>query len=192
MNEQAQWWTGEAGEQYHARNRVRWEERIPFWNRITAKTQPRSVYEVGCGPGWNLTCLRHFRREVYGCDVNPIAVKQARAAGLDVYQGEALEALSHHGMQPTFDLVFTVGCLIHIPPQTLPAVMQAIVATSAQFVLAVEYEGDEMIEYRGELDRLWKRDYGEMYEAMGLRRVDQGDIDRRDGFDDCRWWLLSK
>lgn len=192
MTEQSKWWMGEAGRQYHARNRVRWEERIPFWNRITFKVQPRSVYEVGCGPGWNLTCLRHFRREVYGCDVNPIAVAQARAAGLDVFQGDALEALANF-QQPTFDLVFTCGVLIHIPPQTLPAVMGSIVRASAHFVLAVEYEGDEtMVEYRGERDRLWRRHYGKLYEDMGLKLVESGQVGPKDGFDNCSWALLSK
>ena len=192
MNEQAIAWSREFGDSYHARNRVQWEDRIRFWNRIMVKTRARSIYEVGCGPGWNLTCLRHFRRQAIGCDVNPIAVKQARAAGLDVYQGDALEALTVHGMQPTFDLMMTVGCLIHIPPQTLPAVMQAIVATSAQYVLAVEYEGDEMIEYRGEQDRLWKRDYGAMYRDLGLRLVDTGPVGPMDGFDHCTWWLMER
>lgn len=197
MNEQAQWWMGEAGNAYTARNRVPWMDRRGFWNRMLVKTRARSVYEVGCNAGWNMSALRAvgdgMLPTVYGCDINPIAVKQARAAGLDVYQGDALEALSHHGMQPTFDLVMTVGCLIHIPPQTLPAVMQAIVATSAQYVLAVEYEGDgESIEYRGEYDRLWKRDYGALYHDLGMRLVDTGPVGPMDGFDHCTWWLLSK
>ena len=129
---------------------------------------------------------------VYGCDVNPIAVAQARAAGLDVFQGDALEALSSFP-NPTFDLVFTAGVLIHIPPQTLPLVMQAIINASAQYVLAVEYEGDEtMVEYRGESDRLWRRHYGRLYQDMGLKLVDSGQVGPSDGFDNCTWWLLTK
>lgn len=192
MTEQSKWWAGPAGEAYTARNRVAWEKRIPFWTRITNRTQPRSVYEVGCNAGWNLSCLRHFRRQGYGCDVNPVAVGQARAAGLDVYQGDALEALANFP-HPTFDLVFTCGVLIHIPPETLPLVMQSIVRVSAQYVLAIEYEGDEaMVEYRGERDRLWRRHYGALYQDMGLRLVDSGQVGPADGFDNCTWWLLEK
>jgi hypothetical protein len=46
-----------------------------------------------------------------------------------------------------------------------------------------------MIEYRGEKDRLWKRPYGKLYEAMGLTLVKAGPAE---GFDRCDFWLLSK
>lgn len=192
--EQSQWWAGPAGEAYTARNRVRYWERYEFWERIAETTRARSIYEVGTNAGWNLTAINDQCDGValYGCDVNPIAVGQARAAGLDVFQGDALEALSNFP-NPTFDLVFTCGVLIHIPPATLPLVMQAIVNASAQYVLAVEYEGDEtMVEYRGEAERLWRRHYGALYEDMGLKLVDSGQVGPKDGFDNCTWWLLSK
>jgi hypothetical protein len=140
-----------------------------------------------------MSCIKAFGdTTVYGCDVNPIAVGQARAAGLDVFQGDAITALANFP-HPTFDLVFTAGVLIHIPPQTLPIVMHSIVNASAQYVLAVEYEGDEtMVEYRGESDRLWRRHYGSLYEGMGLKLVDSGQVGPADGFDNCTWWLLQK
>lgn len=196
MTEQSQWWAGPAGEAYTARNRVEWLRRWDFWYAIIRRTRARSVYEVGTNAGWNLSAIRHVSTRmlstVYGCDINPIAVGQARAAGLDVYQGDALEALANF-QQPTFDLVFTCGVLIHIPPQTLPAVMGSIVRASAHFVLAVEYEGDEtMVEYRGERDRLWRRHYGKLYEDMGLKLVESGQVGPKDGFDNCTWWLLEK
>lgn len=197
MNEQAKWWAGPPGEAYTARNRVRWDGRVGFWHRIMGATDARSVYEVGCNAGWNLTAIDYTSAKppaVYGCDVNPVAVSQARAAGLDVFQGDALEALATFGARPTFDLVFTCGVLIHIPPETLPALMRMIVQTSAQYVLAVEYEAEAetMIRYRDEEERLWKRPYGALYEGMGLRMVDSGAVGKSDGFDDCAYWLLEK
>lgn len=194
MIEQSKWWAGPAGIAYTARNRVKYWDRFAFWSMICGTTRARSIYEVGTNAGWNLTAIMDMWNgvKVYGCDVNPIAVAQARAAGLDVFQGDAIEALSSFGV-PTFDLVFTAGVLIHIPPQTLPLVMQAIVNASAQYVLAVEYEGDEtMVEYRGESDRLWRRHYGRLYQDMGLKLVDSGQVGPSDGFDNCTWWLLTK
>jgi pseudaminic acid biosynthesis-associated methylase len=194
MNEQAKWWAGQAGEAYTARNRVDWMARRGFWIDIIDMTGTRSAYEVGTNAGWNLSAIQNQQKPVavYGCDVNPIAVGQARAAGLDVFQGDAITALANFP-QPTFDLVFTAGVLIHIPPQTLPIVMHSIVNASAQYVLAVEYEGDEtMVEYRGESDRLWRRHYGSLYEGMGLKLVDSGQVGPADGFDNCTWWLLQK
>lgn len=194
MTEQSKWWAGPAGEAYTARNRVKWRKRMQFWRFMVSATGARSVYEIGTNAGWNLSAMATVYPNVtrYGCDVNPIAVAQARAAGLDVFQGDALEALSNF-THPTFDLVFTCGVLIHIPPQTLPIVMGCIVRASAQYVLAVEYEGDEtMVEYRGERDRLWRRHYGKLYEDMGLKLVESGQVGPKDGFDHCTWWLLEK
>lgn len=198
MNEQAKWWAGQAGREYHSRNRVDWTARLPFWDRIVRRTRARSVYEVGCGPAWNLWCCRRYWQgpQIYGCDVNRTAVEQARAAGIDVFHGDALSALETFQYTPTFDLVFTCGVLIHIPPEQLHALMFSIASTSAQYVLAVEYgaESDECIEilYRGERDRLWKRDYGKLYQDLGLTLIEQGEVGPADGFDNCTWWLLTK
>lgn len=192
MTEQAKWWAGTPGHEYTARNRVEWRLRMFFWRDILTTTSARSVYEVGTNAGWNLSALVGTDVARYGCDINPTAVGQARAAGLDVFQGDALEALANFP-NPTFDIVFTCGVLIHIPPSTLPLVMQAIVNASAQYVLAIEYEGDEtMVEYRGEADRLWRRHYGRLYQDMGLKLLDSGQVGPSDGFDNCTWWLLSK
>lgn len=186
MNAQESWWAGEAGNAYTARNRVDWRARIPFWRRVIDETGARSVYEVGCNAGWNLSAIRRVYPdvEVSGHDVNQEAGIQARNAGLHSVSHAPYEVCG-------FDLVFTAGMLIHVSPEHLAKQMQWIVDASAQYVLAIEYgsEVEEPVYYRGHEDRLWKRPYGFLYQSMGLRLVWER---KAVGFDNCNAWLLEK
>lgn len=187
-------WKNDFGDAYHSRNRVRWRDRIPFFETIAKLTQARSAFEVGCGPGWNLSALHAVGlRRVAGCDVNKNALDEAQQVGLGVYDMAAKDCATKYG-NAVYDLVFTAGCLIHILPNELPATMAAIVRTSRRHVLAIEYAALEEteVEYRGQMGALWKRPYGQLYEAMGLKCTESGFLGRDRGFDDCHYWLLEK
>lgn len=191
MNEQEAWWAGEAGNAYTARNRVDWRARIPFWHDIMKFTGARSVYEVGCGAGWNLNAIEEaspHKVKLSGCEINSAAARQARyASPAHIYEGSAERGQPYGAIE----LVFTAGVLIHVAPERLDSLMRLIVDTSARYVLAIEYaaEAEEMIEYRGEKDRLWKRNYGALYEVMGLKILHEGEAV---GFDRCQYWLMEK
>lgn len=186
---QEQFWSGEFGDAYTARNRVDWRARIPFWHDMLKFTGARSVFEVGCGAGWNLSAIRETKLhhvELHGCEINDTAAHQAWTAGLwEIRLGACTLPL-----QGT-ELVFTAGLLIHVAPENLPALMKEIVAASTRWVIAVEYASDseEMVEYRGHKDRLWKRPYGALYEALGMKILHTGDAV---GFDRCTYWLMEK
>ncbi len=193
VSETTEWWAGKAGEDYHARNRVNWKQRLPFWARIMAETNARSVLEVGCGPGWNLTACRAANHQVhtYGIEINPIASRQARLAGHKVM----IERIHHPAHEvASYDLVMSIGCLIHVPPEEIEKTMRCMIAVSAQYVLSVEYEADqdEMVPYRGEADRLWRRPYGARFRTMGLKPIASGLLEPAQGFDNCQWHLLEK
>ncbi len=193
MSKPAEQWAGQFGAAYTARNRVDWQLRIEFWRGIIEQTGVRSVFEVGTNAGWNLSAIRKADPDVtlHGAEVNSVACRQAHHAGFpNVVHDRALEVLQH--FENTFDLVFTAGVLIHVPPAELEATMGAIVKASADYVLAVEYASDreEEVEYRGQAGMLWRRPYGALYQAMGLTLVDE--FSAGDGFDRCRAWLLTK
>lgn len=185
-------WGGEFGDAYTDRNRVDWKERLPFWNEIIGQTRPRSVLEVGCNAGWNLRAIRGLdhRIDLRGVDLNEKALSEAADAGLEVFPAGASEVgrIWPNG----YDLVFTVGVLIHIAPSDLERCMRSIAAASRNYVLAVEYEADDEqeIEYRSERGLLWKRPFGKLYEAMDLKRVRKWPAG--DGFDNCTAWLMEK
>ena len=189
MNEQEQFWQGEFGNAYTARNSVDWWARVPFWARMMGMYRPRSVAEFGCNAGWNLMAIRAtgFGVEMDGVDINPEAVKRAQAAGLPVFLGTDLGGLEA-------EMVFTAGVLIHIAPENLAATMQMLANHSSRYLVAIEYESDreQEVEYRGHKHRLWKRPFGKLYiEAVpGLRMIDKWDS--ADGFDRCAAWVLEK
>lgn len=189
MSETTDFWSGDFGDQYVKRNRFDWRKRYPFWGKIIDKTGARSVHEVGCNVGYNLTAIRYVDDiiKVRGEDVNDTALHIAESAGLHVHPA---------GLQftATMELVFTSGVLIHIAPQDLKAFMQRIVEISCDYVLAIEYEAEqeEEVIYRGHAGKLWKRPYGRLYEELGLALVETGILGENDGFDKCRYWLLRK
>lgn len=194
MSEEASFWAGEFGRIYTARNRVDWRARIPFWQEVINLTGARSVFEAGCNAGWNLTAIRRAQPDVqlHGCEINQAAHAQAQLAGLaGLHRNDAISALRCYsgGM---FDLVFTAGVLIHIGPQELGRTMLAIKEASARYVLAVEYaaDQDEEVEYRGHAAKLWRRPFGKMYAALGLKIVHEWV--NVPGFDQCNAWLLEK
>jgi hypothetical protein len=95
-----------------------------------------------------------------------------------------------------FDLVFTIGVLIHQPETTLPIVMAEIVRCSRRYVLCGEYYAEQTIEvpYRGATKALFKRDYGRIYRELfpELRLLKQGFLSRNEGWDDVTYWVFEK
>lgn len=186
-----QFWKEEFGAEYHCRNRVDWRARVPFWSDVINRTGARSVFELGCGPGWNLSAIKRAYPDVmvYGADVNEIALAQAEMAGLEIAHAE--EFYKEHESR-VFDLTMTVGMLIHVAPEDLERTMAGIVRLSAQYVLAVEYESEqeEEVEYRGHTGKLWRRPFGKLYQDMGLRLIDQWDAGP--AFDRCTATLLER
>lgn len=102
-------------------------------------------------------------------------------------------------LEDSFDLVFTMGVLIHINPDQLLAHMAKMHQYSKRYVLMGEYfnRTPVSIEYRGEQDKLFKRDFGKLYlENFDVKIVDYGflwgHLYDKAGFDDITWWLFEK
>ena len=182
MSDQEKQWSADFGNAYTARNRVDWRARIPFWKAVIDKIGARSVSEIGCNAGWNLSAIMRACPDVqtYGVEINACAALQARAAGLKI--------LDHY---PTAELVFTAGVLIHQNKDGCKTMMDQIIDASYRYVLAIEYEAatEEEVIYRGMAGMLWRRPYGKMYEEMGLRVVQKW---AAAGFDNCTAWLFEK
>lgn len=182
-------WRGEFGDEYTQRNQVDWQQRIPFWERIMRFTGARSVFEVGCNAGWNLSAIKSVApyARAAGSDINPRALEQASAAGLEVY-----ECLDFTRVEGKFDLVFTAGVLIHVEPENVREIMRAIVDKSFRHVFAIEYGAsfEEAIPYRGHDDKCWKRPYDVLYKDLGVKQV-WYEVEAR-GFDRCKAWGFEK
>lgn len=156
------------------------------------RTMVGRILEVGCNRGHNLRALRHLGYDARGVEPQSYARRIAQRQALDVRAGSAY-TIPYPA--ESFDLVFTCGVLIHVPPDRLQEAMRNLAAASGRYILAVEYEtaGDtEEVVYRGLGAMLWKRDYGAQYLASvpGLEFVATGEAPA--GFERASYWLFEK
>lgn len=190
-------WEGDFGDAYVQRNRAAGDNRALFWNNILSEFPARRVLEVGCNLGGNLRWIAEKipAKDVYGIDVNLKALDQLRASlsGVNANWAAARELPFRDRW---FDLVFTMGVLIHQPESTLPLVMAEIVRCSRRYVLCGEYFADSTTEvpYREQTGALFKRDYGRLYQELfpELKLLKKGFMGRDQGWDDVTYWMFEK
>jgi pseudaminic acid biosynthesis-associated methylase len=190
-------WGEDFGDAYVERNRNAGETRAPFWQTILTEFPVQRVLEVGCNVGANLRWIaaRVPAQNIYGIDINLKSLDELhrRLPEVNGLWGPARELPFRDRW---FDLVFTMGVLIHQPESTLPLVMAEIVRCSRCYVLCGEYYAEQTTEvsYRGQAGALFKRDYGRIYQELFpkllLRR--QGFLGRDQGWDDVTYWLFEK
>lgn len=190
-------WAGDFGKEYHQRQTVTDEANQALMTRIIERTTGvKSVAELGAGAGLNLRALNAFYPDMQLCgvEINAQACQEIlKVPGATAVQCSVLE------WRPTiqFDLTFTKGLLIHIPPDDLPAAYATLVNSSKRYVAICEYFNPSPIDiqYRGYAGRLWKRDFAkEIMDAHGLRLVDYGFVYKNgpNAQDNITWFLMEK
>jgi pseudaminic acid biosynthesis-associated methylase len=191
-------WSGDFGNDYVERNLRAYDERGPFWTSMLQNVQPQSVLEVGSNVGGNLQWVaEHVAPEqIVGVDVNKRALEELeeRLPGVRGVWGSARELPFP---DRSFDLVFTMGVLIHQPEESLPEVMDEMVRVSSRYVLCGEYydSGTTEVPYRGYRNALFRRDYGGLFASRfegSLALALQGFLGTEDGFDNVTWWLFER
>ncbi len=201
--EQEKFWAGDFGDKYIERNRVGIPSNLALFSRVLARTDGlQSCFEFGTNIGLNLDSLALLKPELKlgGIEINEQAAKEARSKGHDVIAGSAIEVSvleSARGKGP-FDLTFTKGVLIHIAPEALDAIYEALFSLSGRYVMVCEYYNPSPVEvsYRGHQERLFKRDFaGDLMERYPLKLLDYGFQYRRDPnfpADDMTYFLMEK
>lgn len=209
MSETLKQWTGEFGNDYTDRQKDSVVARAELFDcRVGIGDLPKdgvyncagfsiidSILEVGANTGQNLealTTLGFHPDELTGLEPNAGADAALIQDGFNVLGNTATDIECD---DETFDLVFTCGLLIHIPPDELDKAMKEIVRVSSRYVLAMEYFSAEprMIPYRGKDDMLWARDFGSLYLDMGLEHMDHGFAwEPATTLDNINWWLFEK
>jgi pseudaminic acid biosynthesis-associated methylase len=190
-------WSGDFGDQYVDRNIDAAKVRGPFWNHILDTVSVARALEVGCNVGANLYWLAQRLPEdgVYGIDINRKALAHLRSVipSVNALYSPARTLPFRDGF---FDLTFTMGVLIHQPPETLPLVMNELVRCSRRYVLCGEYASSEPTEvaYRGQTGALFKRDFGAYYQQLfpELKQIATGFLGKDQGWDDVTYWLFEK
>jgi len=197
--EQTLFWEGDFGNDYTDRNRVNAGDRVKFFSNILALAPDiKSVCELGANKGHNLEALQMVKSqlELTGVELNRKACSEM--AGKSRINA-VCETIQNFLPTEKFDLVFTCGVLIHLPPTDLPEVYRKMFELSQKYILINEYFNPVPVEiaYRGHSERLFKRDFaGEFVDAVEkkVRLVDYGFLWQRvePAWDNTTWWLLQK
>ena len=195
-SEQLKAWDGEFGGDYHGRNHLAGiPQRTRLWSEILGYIEPNSILEVGAGTGNNLMALSHITRAaLFAVEPNEDA-----CAGISPWVGMLPNSTAQDIKMDgdAFELVFTSGVLIHIPPDELDAALDEIYRVSSRYIACIEYFSDEpeTKEYRGRDNLLFKRDFG----AYWLERFPDLEVVRTGfawrtttGLDNLTWHLFSK
>jgi pseudaminic acid biosynthesis-associated methylase len=198
---QEELWAGEFGDDYIIRNRdgALLENNRALFDKVLSRTQGvTSAIEFGANIGNNLRVLRELipEGELHSVEINATAAAEIQAWG-----GATVEVASLLDFEPSrqWDLSFTKGVLIHLPPEALPDIYDKLVAASSRYVMVCEYYNPSPVEvpYRGHEQALFKRDFaGEILDTHPeLRLVDYGFTYHRDPvhpLDDSTWFLMEK
>jgi spore coat polysaccharide biosynthesis protein SpsF len=200
--EQEAFWAGEFGDEYVGRNvgaGLVASNVALFGEALRRARGLGSCIEFGANIGLNLIALKTLfpSMEQHAIEINCAAVwRLAQVVPREnVFQTSILDFTPSR----EWDLVLIKGVLIHIDPDSLPAVYDKLYAASGRYVMVCEYYNPApvMVPYRGHGNRLFKRDFaGEMLDRFSsLQLVDYGFSYRRDpNFpqDDTTWFLLEK
>jgi pseudaminic acid biosynthesis-associated methylase len=190
-------WAGDFGDAYVERNRGAGDARAQFWHARLDKYPARRVLEVGCNLGGNLRWIAEKvpPQHVYGVDINLKALSLLHEQ-LPLVNGLYGPARELPFRDRWFDLVFTMGVLIHQPDSTLLLVMAEIVRVARRYILCGEYFAEQRTEvpYRGQPGALIKRDFGALYLDLfpELKLLEQSFLGRDQGWDDVTCWVFEK
>ena len=198
---QEQLWAGEFGNDYIVRNRdgALLDSNRALFDKVLSHTQGvTSAIEFGANIGNNLRALREL---IPAVELHSVEINATAAAEIQTWGGATVEVASLLDFVPSrqWDLSFTKGVLIHLPPQALPDIYDKLVASSSRYVMVCEYYNPTPVEvaYRGHEHALFKRDFaGEIMDAHPeLRLMDYGFTYHRDSkhpLDDSTWFLMEK
>ena len=100
------------------------QERTAFLGRLRDEGCTRLV-EIGAGPGQDAAAFREAGLDVVATDLSPEMVARCRAKGLDARVCGFLD-LGAAFPAESFDAVYALNCLLHVPNADLPAVLETV------------------------------------------------------------------
>ncbi len=201
--EQEAFWAGQFGEDYIARNNSKQllAGNLCLFAEIFNRTNTiETILELGANIGMNIMAINNLlpQSRTSAVEINAKAHEQLK----NVCTGEAhlLSILDiETNLKEQYDFVFTKGVLIHIDPAALKKVYESMYKLSKKYICVAEYYNTTptAIDYRGEKDKLFKRDFaGELLNTYSdLELVDYGfkyHKDTHSSQDDITWFLLRK
>jgi pseudaminic acid biosynthesis-associated methylase len=200
LTDQEKFWQGEFGSEYTERNSDKTKIADTLQTlAVEIKSIQRpitNVLELGANRGLNIVALKQLlpTAQFTAVEINEDAAEILRQTGASVHTQSLLDFKS----QVAYELVLIRGVLIHLNPSMLNLAYKVIAESSSRYVLISEYYNPVpvSIEYRGEKDRLFKRDFaGEfMAEHKEFKLRDYGFHYRNGPYygDDQTWFLMER
>lgn len=200
-NDQEIFWSEQYAEDYIKKN-AEFDAvlSVQAWKKMLASTSGiTSLLECGCNIGRNIDSLDRLlpsaSKSIIEISKPAFDFVSNRHALAQKFNGSILES----SLEGSFDLVYTMGVLIHINPDELLANLQKAYDYSSKYLLFGEYFNRMpiMLDYQGQKNRLFKRDFGKLViENFSLKLLDYGflwgHIYDSAGFDDVTWWIFEK
>jgi len=203
MNEQEEFWEREIPSAYRTDNDgFDIPSGLSAWQKMTHSldvSEINTFLECGSNIGRNVGILAKlaplWEANVIEINVDSLSICMDRYEIANSFRG----SIKDSQFEKKFDFVFSCGVLIHVNPDDLLETMQKMYDHSNRFILIAEYfsRAPESIIYRGQLNKLFKRDFGKLFiENFPVRALDCGFLWSHEheagGFDDITYWLFEK
>jgi len=186
-------WNGDFGIRYTTRNKIIPEKLVPFFKKILKEIEVKKILEVGCNRGHNLNALTYCGQyDLYGIDINPYSILLAREnKEISFNVGNIFDILYKDNF---FDLVMTIGVLIHIDPNDLKNAIAELLRVSKKYFLMMEYNYDfedfEKIPYRNNVG-LWRGNFKKVVlDNFKVKLKFEDETGPEEGFGDKRGYFL--
>ena len=198
---QEEFWSGEFGDEYIARNisDKLMASNLHFFSTILSGVDSiKSIIEFGSNVGMNLKAIKLLLpgSQLAGIEINEKAFKELLQ--IKDVKGYHTSILDFKIDYPR-DLVLIKGVLIHISPDELQSVYEKLYESSGKYICIAEYYNPTPVElnYRGHTGKLFKRDFaGELVKKYpDLRLIKYGFAYHGDPLfpqDDITWFLFEK
>jgi len=132
-------------------------------------TKKDTILEIGCGTGRNLVALRAAGyKKLCGIEISPKTVEVGRKhfpeyEKIQLLIGPAEKMIDEVG---DFDVIFTSGLLMHIPPEH-EWLFERISQKARKLIMVNEGESP-----RAPSDHAWNRNYQVIFEKLGWTQVE--------------------
>ncbi len=197
-NKQELFWKKVYGEKYISKNsKFSNKEGVKAWNKMLLKVSNlNSILECGSNIGRHIGYLE----KIYPKSKKSIIEINKKAIEINLKKNKIFRYQNNSIINSSFDekynLVFTMGVLIHIHPSELKKNLKKIISFSNKYILIGEYFSKKptSINYQNEKDLLFKRDFGKyIIHNFNLKLIDYGFLWSHEfaSFDDINYWLFK-
>lgn len=159
---------------------------------VSVSLGAKKICEAGCNVGNNLTEFP-LDSEIFGFDMNESALEKT-IKKYPSFQFSKENIRKTKFSNDMFDLVFTRGVLIHIPPDEIKNAIDELFRISKKWIFNLEYFGEDgkMIKWKRGDDLLWYRNMKKLWDKYPVEIISDVDIPIDIDFGKMRFTLIKK